>query len=159
MRDADHDAEQAPDAAAAGTPAQRLVTLRYRISLDDGTEVLSTFGGNPATLALGRGELAPALEDCIARAVPGERSAFRLAPGTAFGARREDLVHTLPRDAFDADLVLGPGEAIEFSTPGGERHVGMVQAIDATGVRVDFNHPLAGRGVHFEVELIGVLDA
>lgn len=156
MHDADRDAKQAPDASAA---AGRLVTLRYRISLDDGTEVLSTFGGNPATLALGRGELAPALEDCIARAVPGERSTFRLAPGTAFGARREDLVQTLPRDAFAADLVLGPGEAVEFSAPGGERHVGMVQAVDATGVRVDFNHPLAGRGVHFEVELIGVLDS
>lgn len=145
--------------AAPATPAGGLVTLHYRIALADGTEVLSTFGGRPATLALGRGELAQALEDCIARAVPGERSTFDLADGAAFGAHRADLVQALPRASFAADMVLDPGQAVEFSAPGGERHVGLVLSADADVVRVDFNHPLAGRGVRFEVKLIGVLDA
>ncbi|MDX1376749.1 MAG: FKBP-type peptidyl-prolyl cis-trans isomerase [Burkholderiales bacterium] len=146
--------------AESSAPQARLVTLHYRIALADGTEVLSTFGGTPATLALGSGELAAGLEHCLQNLIaqgPGARREFQLGPEAAFGAHRAALVQTLPRSAFDAAIELAPGGAVEFSSPDGARHVGLVRSLDDRDVVVDFNHPLAGRRVRFEAELIALL--
>jgi FKBP-type peptidyl-prolyl cis-trans isomerase SlpA len=118
--------------------------------------VLSTFGGNPATLALGRGELAPGLEKCLEIAEPGRSYVFELEPGQAFGERREDLVQSLPRASFAGDIALEAGAVVEFSAPDGSRHAGQVREVNAHDVLVDFNHPLAGRRVRFEVEVLAI---
>lgn len=146
--------------AETEVPGGTLLTLHYRIALEDGAEVLSTFGGQPATLALGGGELAPGLEHCLAQMIaegPGARRAFQLEPQEAFGEHRAALVQRLPRSLFDASITLEPGGAIEFSAPDGTRHVGLVRSLDALDVEVDFNHPLAGRRLRFEAELIALL--
>jgi FKBP-type peptidyl-prolyl cis-trans isomerase SlpA len=132
------------------------MTLHYRLRLEDGTELLSTFGGNPATLALGSGELAAGLEKCLALAAPGGSYVFELEPGQAFGERREDLVQSLPRASFGRELALEEGALIEFSAPDGTRHAGCVRALHDHDVLVDFNHPLAGRRVRFEVEVLAI---
>jgi FKBP-type peptidyl-prolyl cis-trans isomerase SlpA len=138
-----------------------LVTLHYRIGLEDGTEVLSTFGGNPATLALGSGELSPGLERCLLQVInlrePGERSVFVLEAEDAFGAYRAELVQAYPRGAFPGTLRVEEGTVIEFSAPDGATQAGLVQAIEGEQVRVDFNHPLAGKRVRFEVEVLSIL--
>ncbi|HVB49103.1 MAG TPA: FKBP-type peptidyl-prolyl cis-trans isomerase [Burkholderiales bacterium] len=134
-----------------------LVTLHYRLSLEHGDELLSTFDAAPATLALGTGELAPGLERCVEQAEPGKRYVFLLEPGQAFGERREELLQALPRSAFPADMALAPGEAVEFSGPEGDAHLGIVLEAGEDQVRVDFNHPLAGRRLRFELEVISVL--
>ena len=138
-----------------------LVTLHYRIGLEDGTEVLSTFGGNPATLALGGGELSPGLERCLEQVVnlrePGKRSVFVLEAGEAFGAYRAELVQAYPRTAFPETLRVEEGTVFEFAAPGGATQAGLVQAIAGDEVQVDFNHPLAGKRVRFEVEVLSVI--
>lgn len=133
-----------------------VLTLHYRLQLEDGTEVLSTFGGNPATLALGRGELAAGLEQCLEIAEPGGSYVFELEPGQAFGEWREELVQALPRASFGGDIALEEGALIEFSAPDGSRHAGQVREVNAHEVVVDFNHPLAGRRVRFEVEVLAI---
>ncbi len=135
----------------------RVVTLHYRLCLEDGAELLSTFGGAPATLALGAGELAPGLERCVEQAEPGKRYVFLLEPGQAFGERCDELLRALPRAAFPAGMALAPGSMVEFAGPEGGAHVGFVREAGAEEVRVDFNHPLAGRRVRFELELISFL--
>ena len=132
------------------------MTLHYRVRLEDGTEVLSTFGGNPATLALGQGELAAGLEQCLAHAEPGGSYVFELEPRQAFGERRDDLVQSLPRASFAFELALEEGALIEFSAPDGTRHAGQVRELHVHDVLVDFNHPLAGRRVRFEVEVLAI---
>jgi FKBP-type peptidyl-prolyl cis-trans isomerase SlpA len=134
-----------------------LYTLHYAIGMEDGSEALSTFGGPPATLALGQGELAPGLERCLQGIEPGRRYVFLLEPEQAFGERREALLQTLPRSAFPADMALNPGAIVEFRDPAGASHAGIVQALEAQRVRVDFNHPLAGQRVRFEVEVLSIL--
>lgn len=129
-----------------------IYTLHYRIGLDDGTEVLSTFGGAPATLAVGQGELAPGLERCLAGTGPGMRRVFLLEAEQAFGAHRAELVQQFPRDERFA-----PGVIMEFSAPDGSRRAGLVRGADARGATVDFNHPLAGRRIRFEVEVLAVV--
>ena len=133
-----------------------VLTLHYRLQLEDGTEVLSTFGGNPATLALGRGELAAGLEKCLECTEPGGSYVFELEPEQAFGERREELLQSLPRASFAGDIALEEGAVIEFSAPDGTRHAGQVREVNAHDVLVDFNHPLAGRRVRFEVEVLAI---
>ncbi len=131
-----------------------LLTLHYAIGAAAGEPLVSTFGGGPATLALGAGELAPGLERCLEGLEPGERRVFTLEPREAFGERREELLREVPRASFPPGTVIEEGAVVEFKTPDGEAHSGVVRGENGAEVSVDFNHPLAGRRVRFEVELI-----
>jgi len=134
-----------------------LVTLHYRIALDDGAEVLSTFGGRPATLSIGCGELAPGLEQCLAQAEEGKTRIFDLPPGAAFGERRADLLRTLRRSELPANVKVEQGVLLEFADGTGGKQGGLVKSVEADQVTVDFNHPLAGRAVRFEVRVLAKL--
>lgn len=135
------------------------LTLHYRIALAEPpyAEVLSTFGGNPATLVLGSGELAPALERCLLGAATGVPQVFLLEAGQAFGDHRDALVQRIPADAFPEGAAVMAGQVVEFSGPGGVRYPGLVKSAEDGGALVDFNHPLAGRPIRFEVEILAVL--
>jgi FKBP-type peptidyl-prolyl cis-trans isomerase SlpA len=135
------------------------LTLHYRIALADPphAEVLSTFGGNPATLMMGSGELSPALEKCLVGIASGESRSFVLRPEQAFGGYREDLLQRLPSQAFPESITVEAGQVIEFAQPDGGRLSGLVKQIDKDEALVDFNHPLAGRPIRFEVEILAVL--
>ncbi len=133
-------------------------TLHYRISALDGSEIDSTFGGEPVTLTLGRGELAEGLERCLLGLPVGERHVFRLEPGQAFGESRPELVLPVPLDQFPGDLPLHPGGLIEFTLPSGETLPGRVQEVGREHAVLDFNHPLSDCPIRFEVEAIAVRD-
>jgi FKBP-type peptidyl-prolyl cis-trans isomerase SlpA len=135
------------------------LTLHYRITLDEPphAEVLSTFGGNPATLVLGSGELAPSLERCLVGIDNSGPHTFVLDPGQAFGEYREDLVQKVPTEVFPKDFQVQAGHVIELAGPDGGRLAGFVKEMGPAGGLVDFNHPLAGRRIRFEVEILAVL--
>jgi FKBP-type peptidyl-prolyl cis-trans isomerase SlpA len=140
------------------------VTLHYRLAaLVDGAEreVVSTHGGHPATLQLGGGHLAANLEARLLGLAEGDEASFELAPAEAFGERNPQLVQALSRAAFDADSEPGgdyaPGDLVEFNRPDGGRVAGVLKERGERRVVVDFNHPLAGMPVRFEVRVIGVL--
>jgi FKBP-type peptidyl-prolyl cis-trans isomerase SlpA len=134
-----------------------LITLHYRVATGDDVELVSTFDSTPATLQMGSGELAPTLEHCLVGLVVGERNVFLLEPEQAFGGHNPQLVQRvgladLPRNASPELHGL-----IEFASPAGAKFTGIVRELDSEAVLVDFNHPLAGKHVRFEVELIGIL--
>lgn len=135
------------------------LTLHYRIALGEPphSELLSTYGGNPATLVLGSGELAPALERCLIGASTGTPHVFLLEAGQAFGGRRDDLLQRIALEAFPERAAVQTGQVVEFSGPGGVRYPGLVKSCEEGMALVDFNHPLAGRPVRFEVEILAVL--
>jgi len=135
--------------------AGSLVTLRYRLSCE-GHELVSTMDSHPSTFQLGTGELAPPLEDClIGMGMPGQGS-FDLAP-TAFGAHNSDLVRRVTRSEFPAEAKLEVGEAVTMAIKPGQQASGLIREVSAEVVTVDLNHPLAGKSVRFEVDVIGVL--
>ena len=138
------------------------LTLHYRLAGPQG-DVVSTFGGPPATLSLGAGELAPAVEQRLLGLAEGARATFELPAGEAFGQRTPDMIQWLSRK--DLDELGDPheqytaGEVIELPTPDGQgQFAAVVLAVrDDGALRLDFNHPLAGQPVTFEVHVIGVL--
>ena len=140
------------------------LTLHYRLSGPDGADLINTFHDKPATLSLGTGELAPAMEARLLGLPEGTRQSFELAAGEAFGERNPDLLQRVKRallnELGDPDEQYRVGDVVQFPTPDGQgAYAGVVREVaDGGEVLVfDFNHPLAGRPVTFEVQLIGVL--
>lgn len=137
------------------------LTLHYRIALADGTDVVSTFDGKPATLQLGAGQLAPTLEQALVGMERGQQARIALAPEQAFGPRNPELLQRLSLKTLQENSNLGeqyvPGDLVEFSAPGGGQYAGILKEIGDTWALFDFNHPLAGQSITFEVHIIGVL--
>ncbi len=138
------------------------LTLHYRLAGPDGHAIVDTFAGAPATLSLGAGELAPAMEQRLIGLEEGARASFELGAGEAFGERNPDLQQRVKRallDEFgDPDERYAVGDVVQFPTPDGQgRYAGVVCEIGSDWLLFDFNHPLAGRPVRFDVQLIGVL--
>jgi len=134
-----------------------LVTLHYRLAAADDTELVSTFGATPATLQLGSGELAPMLEHCVEGLPVGARHVFLLEPAQAFGAHNPDLVQRVARGELPEGGTVELHSLVEFAAPGGGRFAGLVRELDADSALIDFNHPLAGKSLRFEVEVVGIL--
>ena len=138
------------------------LTLHYRLAGPQG-DVVNTFGGKPATLSLGAGELSPVLEQRLVGLAEGARTAFDIPAGEAFGERNPDMIQWLARKELDAmgdpQERYAVGDVIHLPTPDGQgQFAAVVQAVREDGaLRLDFNHPLAGQPVTFEVQVIGVL--
>ena len=137
------------------------LTLHYRLS-GGGAAFVDTFGAQPATLSLGNGELAAAVEARLIGLVEGSEESFSLAAGEAFGERDAGLVQRVRRSLLDAhgdaDGDYRVGDVVRFPTPDGQAtFAGVVQEVGSDDVVFDFNHPLAGRPVTFDVKLVAVM--
>lgn len=137
------------------------LTLHYRLGGPQG-DVINTFEGQPATLTLGASELSPALEARLIGLEEGTRTSFTLAAGEAFGDRNREMLQWVavkmlqtlgdPLERYQA------GDVVQFPTPDGQgSYAGTVREVESSRVMFDFNHPLAGQSVTFEVHVIGVL--
>jgi FKBP-type peptidyl-prolyl cis-trans isomerase SlpA len=141
--------------------ASTFLTLHYRLSTAGGRDIVSTFDENPATLQIGAGQLAPFLEACLMGLPEGAREQFELAPEQAFGPRNPDLLQRVSlstlRENSDPDHHYAIGDLVDFAAPGGGQFAGVLLEIGEQDALFDFNHPLAGQAVKFEVQIIGVL--
>jgi FKBP-type peptidyl-prolyl cis-trans isomerase SlpA len=150
----------ASTSAAVVVPGSFL-TLHYRLAGPAG-DVINTFNDKPATLSLGTGELSPAVEQRLLGLAEGTHTTFELAPGEAFGERNIEMQQWVARKLLaqmgDPLEKYSIGDVVQFPTPDGQgSYAGAVIELSDTAVRFDFNHPLAGQAVTFEVKLIGVL--
>lgn len=144
--------------------ASSFLTLHYRMAGPSGADIINTFGGKPATLSLGTGQLSPAIEQHLLGLTEGTHATFELPAGAAFGERNADLIQWVARKLLnelgDPDEAYTVGDVVQFPTPDGAgQYAGSVVQVKAQGdaVQFDFNHPLAGQPVIFEVNVIGVL--
>jgi len=137
------------------------LTLHYRLATGDGTDLITTFGGTPATLLMGQGQLAPFLEERMIGLPEGSHETFQLSSSEAFGERNPDLIQPVSLATLEENSVPGAdykvGELIEFNAPKGGRFAGVLLEMRETTALFDFNHPLAGQALQFEVQLISVL--
>lgn len=136
----------------------RVVSLNYTLRDDQGTVIDSSSGRAPLSYLHGKSNIIPGLERALAGKAAGDRLDVTVAPEQGYGARDERLVQIVARAKFGDVANLAPGMQVRVSGPKGARLV-TVTRVDRDFVTVDGNHPLAGRTLHFSVEVAEVRKA
>lgn len=134
------------------------VTLHYRLA-SGSEELVNTFAGAPETFQLGRGEIAPLLEYALGGLTVGTHTTLHLEPSQAFGVHAAEHVQTMPLTDLMTTEPIAINHMIQFQLPNGQTLHGMVLALDETTATLDFNHPLAGCAVEFEVHILAIDNA
>ncbi len=135
---------------------QSCITLHFALKTTDGDTIDSNFSGQPARFTMGDGNLLPGFEKLLLGLKPGQECSFRILPETGFGQTNPNNVQTLSRRQFDSNILLQPGLVVNFTDAAQGEVPGVVKAVTSDQVIVDFNHPLAGRELRFEVKIVQV---
>ena len=134
------------------------VTLHFTLSLEDGTVVDSTRDKAPATFQVGDGNLPPGFEYPLKGLAAGDTGRFEVTPEHAFGQHNPQNIQLLKQDDFEGE-VPEVGTVMSFADAAGGELPGVIKRIEGNQVEVDFNHPLAGRTLTFDVEVLDVKPA
>lgn len=132
------------------------VSMHFTITLEDGTVADTSEGEEPLTFVMGDGTLVEGLELALYGLHEGEIQSLRIGPENGYGFPDPANVHMLDRADFPADMALERGMIIEFDTPSGDSFPGMIMEVGEEKVTVDFNHPLAGHEILFDVEILAI---
>lgn len=133
-----------------------VVTLHFSLSLADGEIIDSNFDGKPATFTVGDGNLLKGFESAILGLSEGDKEEFVIKPESGFGAHNPNNIQLIPRDQFDSGLELSKGLMLSFADAQKTELPGVVVDFDDTEVSIDFNHPLAGRDIIFNVAILNI---
>ena len=136
----------------------KVALIHYTLTDADGEVLDSSEGAEPMAYLHGHGNLIAGLEQALLGKQAGEKLNVSVAPEDAYGPVVEEMIQTVPRDAFTGVDQIDVGMRFEASTAGGPVSV-VVTAVDADNVTVDGNHPLAGQTLTFDVEVMQVRDA
>ena len=136
----------------------RVVFLHYTLKGDDGIVIDSSSGRQPMSYLHGKNNIIPGLEQALAGKRAGDKVEVSVAPDQGYGRRDDRLVQILPRSKFEGVGELKPGMQVRASGQQGARLVTIVR-VDRDFITVDANHPLAGRTLHFAVEVTEVRKA
>jgi len=132
-----------------------VASFHYTLRGEDGAELESSRGGDPVAYLHGHGNILPALEERLAGHAHGDTLAVTLAPEQAYGLRRADSVQRVPLKHIHARGRLQPGMVVAVQTEHGARQVTVLK-VGKFNVDVDSNHPLAGRTLSFDIEVLEV---
>ncbi|MFJ9991676.1 peptidylprolyl isomerase [Pseudomonas putida] len=131
------------------------VTLHFALHLENGDTVDSTFDKAPAVFKVGDGNLLPGFEAALFGFKAGDERKLTIAPENAFGQPNPQNVQVMPRSQFDG-MELSEGLLVIFNDAANTELPGVVKAFDDNQVTIDFNHPLAGKTLNFEVKILDV---
>jgi FKBP-type peptidyl-prolyl cis-trans isomerase SlpA len=132
------------------------VTLHFALKFESGEVIDSTFDKDAATLEIGDESLPENFEAYLMGMKAGDKASYQVPPEKAFGQRNPNNLQTFKRHEFSADMVLDPGVIISFADARQQELPGVVSRVEGDEVEVDFNHPLSGRTLTFDVEIIDV---
>lgn len=137
--------------AAAGNT----VRVHYTGRLSDGTVFDSSQGRDPLEFTLGSGQVIPGFDDAVTGMAVGDSATVTIEPENAYGERREEMVQNVPRNDIPAEIELAVGMQLQASGPQGQMIVTVMELSDDV-VRLDANHPLAGKALTFDLELVEI---
>lgn len=138
--------------------AARVASFHYTLTDDTGAVLDRSPDAQPLQYLHGAGNIVPGLENALAGRKAGDTLDVTVRPEEAYGLRNESMVQSVPREAFQGIDTIEPGMQFTAEGPGGAMMVTVVSA-DEAEVRIDGNHPLAGRTLHFAVEIAAVREA
>lgn len=138
----------------------KVVSLHYTLTSDEGEVLDSSQGGEPLQFIQGQGQIIPGLEKELYDMEVGEEKQVTVPPAEGYGQHQPDQVQTLPRDAFPDDMELEEGTPVQMRDSNtGQVYQAVITGVRPDSVQVDFNHPLAGENLNFDVQIAGVRDA
>ncbi|WP_062268583.1 FKBP-type peptidyl-prolyl cis-trans isomerase [Endozoicomonas arenosclerae] len=132
------------------------VTLHFALKLEDGQVVDSNFEGQPASFVVGDGNLPQGFEQVIYGLTAGDQGSYRIPPAGAFGMPNPENIREFARDTFSGDMDLQEGLVVSFADAANSELAGVVTGLTESHVEVDFNHPLAGKELLFEVKILNI---
>jgi peptidylprolyl isomerase len=130
------------------------VKVHYRGTLQDGTEFDSSAGREPLEFTLGEGQVIPGFESAVTGMEPGDKKSVTIPSDDAYGPRFDEAVQQVPRDIFTEEPELG--SIVQLMTQDGQEVMATVAEVGDENVTLDFNHPLAGEDLTFELELVAI---
>jgi peptidylprolyl isomerase len=133
------------------------VKVHYTGALADGTVFDSSQGREPLQFEVGKGQVIPGFEQAVVGLEEGESTKVEIAPEQAYGERRDELVLTVQRSRLPEGMDPKVGEQLRMSQPNGQAVVVSVTGVTEESVTLDANHPLAGKELHFELELVEIV--
>ena len=133
-----------------------LVRISYKMWLDDGEVVDSTADDRPLEFICGRGDIIPGFERELIGMLPGQCKQFVVNPEDAYGARDPSLVTELPKAGFPSDRNLEKGECFSYRSDQGAELRYRVVDVKSDVIVADFNHPFAGKPLHYDVRVVEV---
>jgi len=132
------------------------ISMHFALKLEDGQVVDSTFEREPAKFTLGDGNLLPGFEEYLLGLTTGDHKTLQIPPEKAFGQPNPQNVQEMKRNTFPVDMPVAEGLMVSFADAQGAELPGAISAVEGDWVTVDFNHPLAGKTLDFEVQILEV---
>jgi len=132
------------------------VTIHYTGSLDDGTEFDSSAGREPLQFQVGTGQLIPGLDKAIEGMAVGEKKTVNIEPEEAYGPRQDQMVSEVPKSALPPHIEPEVGMGLQTKSQDGQDLQLTVTEVSEETITVDANHPLAGKPLNFEIELVQI---
>jgi len=146
---------QAQDEETVVIESGSSVTIEYTLKLDDGTTVDSNVDGNPLSFTQGTGEILPALEEALLGAKVGDTQEVKLTADQGYGAVNPDAFQEVPLDKLPEDARTA-GTMLMASAPDGQERPVRVHEVKEETIILDFNHPLAGQALTFDIEILAI---
>jgi FKBP-type peptidyl-prolyl cis-trans isomerase SlyD len=138
---------------------QKVVTMNYEVADDQGQLIDRSEEGGPLAYIHGNGQLIPGLESALEGRGKGDKVAVDVPPEQGYGERDEEGVQTVARNQFDDSVEIEVGMQFEAQDDDEGHQIVTVVAVDGENITLDTNHPLAGKSLRFEVEILDVRDA
>lgn len=130
------------------------ISVHYTGRLEDGDVFDSSEGRSPLKFTVGAGQLIRGFDDAVVGMVPGEKKTVTVSPEEGYGERREDHVVDFPKANIPADMNLEVGMVVQMSDQSGRPIPVIVAEIGDDVVKMDVNHPLAGKTLSFDIEIV-----
>jgi FKBP-type peptidyl-prolyl cis-trans isomerase SlyD len=137
----------------------RVVSIHYTLTDGDGEQIDSSAGQDPLDYIHGTQGIVPGLERALDGKNIGDKLQVNLKPEEAYGPMVDELVQTVPREAFSGIDDIQPGMQFQAAGPDNQALMLTVTAVADEGITVDGNHPLAGRELNFDVEVVAIREA
>ncbi len=133
------------------------VSVHYAGTLNDGTEFDNSKNrGEPISFVVGSGQMISGFDAALPGMEVGETKSFTVSPEDAYGTRIEENIQNIPRGAFPPEFEFVEGSTVQGQQPNGQPFLAKILGQTEEAVTLDFNHPLAGEQLNFDIELISL---
>ncbi|MBW2516875.1 MAG: peptidylprolyl isomerase [Deltaproteobacteria bacterium] len=132
------------------------VSVHYKGTLENGEVFDTSEGRHPMEVEMGAGQVITGFEKALMGMAVNEKKNFTIKPEEAYGYRDESLTHSFARSEIPAEMNVEVGQTVALSSPEGQQVPAQIVEADDQKVVVDLNHPLAGKTLTFDIEVVGI---